>query len=471
MISTQSVPLIVTYHKSSNSLNENQDKELQMNGVAASIATQESSFPVVYSESINIDELKIDVDNSSPMKMMNRPEIPEDENGTVPVDVFISEDDEYYIVGAEKEVLDAMVQQSERKGKYPILPDDETAAQVLIENTNITLNKDLSIKSAAVGMSESVPSVWTRGDTIAVRVTIINMGTSSAYLTVTFEGWDVVPSTGYWYKEFSASKYVVVRRQSYKTIWLYPQVPYTSVGLKKAIVKATGSAYIVHDLGYNFVQKYNENELNLDDIEPLQYISDTRYYYELSDRFHYTNWNIRKEAGNAGDSTNTPYSTGQEIYTYTIFKMHGVKNSDTYPWADSDEWIINNGYIGVCDEYATFFATLMKALGLPARLVYFDISNLNEGHAIAEFWDGSRWVHSDPAMRQFDNPSYYRVFLYWFITHVWIVYGANDSQCSWEGPSGDGILHPNPWYWDGVHDSQNYGDTHDWVTYASNPYQ
>ena len=115
MISTQSVPLIVTYHKSSNSLNENQDKELQMNGVAASIATQESSFPVVYSESINIDELKIDVDNSSPMKMMNRPEIPEDENGTVPVDVFIS-DDEYYIVGAEKEVLDAMVQQSERRG-------------------------------------------------------------------------------------------------------------------------------------------------------------------------------------------------------------------------------------------------------------------------------------------------------------------------------------------------------------------
>jgi len=115
MISTQSVPLIVTYHKSSNSLNENQDKELQMNGVAASIATQESSFPVVYSESINIDEFKIDVDNSSPMKMMNRPEIPEDENGTVPVDVFIS-DDEYYIVGAEKEVLDAMVQQSERRG-------------------------------------------------------------------------------------------------------------------------------------------------------------------------------------------------------------------------------------------------------------------------------------------------------------------------------------------------------------------
>jgi len=115
MISTQSVPLIATYHKSSNSLNENQGKELQMISAEASIATQESNFPVVYSESINIDEFKIDVDNSSPMKMMNRPEIPEDENGTVPVDVFIS-DDEYYIVGAEKEVLDAMVQQSERRG-------------------------------------------------------------------------------------------------------------------------------------------------------------------------------------------------------------------------------------------------------------------------------------------------------------------------------------------------------------------
>ena len=320
-------------------------------------------------------------------------------------------------------------------------------------------------------MSESVPSVWTRGDTIAVRVTIINMGTSSAYLTVTFEGWDYYYNG--WYKEFSASKYVVVRRQSYKTIWLYPQVPYTSVGLKKAIVKATGSAYIVHDLGYNFVQKYNENELNLDDIEPLGYGIPEDYYYELSDLYHYTDWSIRKEAANAADYTNTPYETGEALFWHVYLTMHYVDNSLTGDSKTlSDTRIIDEGYIGVCDEYATLFISFAKALGLLARGIHFSISN-GDDHAIAEFWDGNRWVHVDATVSAgFDYPRYYADWTDWNIYHVYIKYGADDSLSDLDGlDDNDGILYLNPQYKDGQKNNVYPGDIEHYVTYENNPYQ
>jgi len=427
---------------------------------------EQNDIPIVYSESMYTTNIEIDEKNTLSKVNISRPVITEEENGTILVKLFTDENGNYYIVGADDVTLNIIEQRSKKSGAYPMLPNENIIAEAMIAASNISLNDDFSIKDSGIGMSESVPSVWTRGCTIAVRVTLTNFGSSSAYLTVTFEGWDKYLFT--WYKEFSTSRNVIVPPYSYRTVWLYPTVPYKSVGLKKAIVKTTGDAYIVHDLGYNFVQKYNEGEMNLDDIDPPQYIDDSQYYYELSDRFHYTKWNIRKEAGYACDGSTDPFNTGYYIYLYVNDKMDYVDNSNTGGFkTDSDEWIINNGYIGVCDEFATLLASFTKAISVPARIIHLSVDNA-PSHALIEFWDRYHWIHADASHGRFNYPSYYRA-RGWIISHVYIVYGADDSASTWDGPTGDGILYSCPRYIDGVF--QSFGDILEWETYKNNPYQ
>lgn len=65
---------------------------------------------------------------------------------------------------------------------------------------------------------------------------------------------------------------------------------------------------------------------------------------------------------------------------------------------------------GVCDEWAVAQITLLRSLGIPAKLIHLSWFNngRSEAHSCCEWFDGERWVHMDALWNAFDNPEIYR---------------------------------------------------------------
>jgi hypothetical protein len=99
-------------------------------------------------------------------------------------------------------------------------------------------------------------------------------------------------------------------------------------------------------------------------------------------------------------------------------------------------------YIGVCDEYATLFNAFNRALGVPSKQYYMNMTNSSgdsSAHEMAEIWDGQEWVHSDPTWKSFDNPDIY-ISQNYSNMYFWNLKDADDDLDS-SDPSGDGLLH------------------------------
>ena len=94
----------------------------------------------------------------------------------------------------------------------------------------------------------------------------------------------------------------------------------------------------------------------------------------------------------------------REDYTYTL--TPGRYGTDS-PHVIDEFWLDRR--LGFCEHFASAFVVLMRAMGVPARIVtgfqgwdaepqdgYFVVRNAN-AHAWAEFWvEGKGWVRSDP---------------------------------------------------------------------------
>lgn len=68
----------------------------------------------------------------------------------------------------------------------------------------------------------------------------------------------------------------------------------------------------------------------------------------------------------------------------------------------------SNRVIACCREFATLMCALLRAKGIPARsrcgfAVYFGWDGQYEDHWICEYWDGERWVMSDPQLDPFQQ--------------------------------------------------------------------
>ena len=66
--------------------------------------------------------------------------------------------------------------------------------------------------------------------------------------------------------------------------------------------------------------------------------------------------------------------------------------------------------IACCREFATLMCALLRAKGIPARsrcgfAVYFGWDGQYEDHWICEYWNGERWVMSDPQLDPFQQSS------------------------------------------------------------------
>lgn len=64
---------------------------------------------------------------------------------------------------------------------------------------------------------------------------------------------------------------------------------------------------------------------------------------------------------------------------------------------------------GTCDEFAIVLVGLLRALGVPARLVFaeYECRGIQTSHAFAEYHDGERWVHADPILNRVDRAGDY----------------------------------------------------------------
>jgi hypothetical protein len=156
------------------------------------------------------------------------------------------------------------------------------------------------------------------------------------------------------------------------------------------------------------------------------------------------------EAAQAADGTTEPYQSAYAITQYVNGAMNYTYEDPYLEYIFSDLYMmdhpspINGKYQGVCDEYGTLYTAFARALSIPTRFLSFTMrlpSGNITGHAIAESWNGTTWVHSDPTWNVFDNPQVYRAA---GNDHINItVYGdADDSYYTQDpnDPTGDGIL-------------------------------
>lgn len=81
-----------------------------------------------------------------------------------------------------------------------------------------------------------------------------------------------------------------------------------------------------------------------------------------------------------------------------------------FTWADT--LVIDHlGWRGICDEWAVVQVTMLRAVGIPARmkfLIWKEPSGDTVGHACVEWKDGNVWRHMDALWSAFDRPSVYR---------------------------------------------------------------
>ncbi len=197
------------------------------------------------------------------------------------------------------------------------------------------------------------------------------------------------------------------------------------------------------------IEKYNNDASHLpdpdggDNLEP----SDL-YHFPYNDGYSEDRYLVLSEAALAVDDTNVPYESAYQTMEYVNDVMRYNNDSSHLEYIFSDLYMINNSvndkYEGVCDEYSTLYTSFTRAVGIPTRFMAFSMimqdGNIT-GHAIAESWDGSTWVHSDPTLYRFDNP---QIYINDNNSHINItIYDdADDSYYTQDpqDPTGDGIL-------------------------------
>jgi transglutaminase-like putative cysteine protease len=276
---------------------------------------------------------------------------------------------------------------------------------------------------------------WTQ-DTVATQTVVIhNYGSTTASGLVYFVSIEDGFGTPAAYSNLAPGAnttvsipFMVVGSQS--TVGIKPMGFFITVGPDNTV---TWSG----QLELNGIEKYNNDASHLPDPDGGDNL-------ETSDLYHFPfseGYAIISEAATAADNTNSPFETANTLNTYVNDTMHYVDSDTNGLYAASDLYVINQGYEGVCDEYATMDVTFSRSLGIPSR--FLGITWVNEtghvfGHGILENRIGGAWVHSDPTWHIFNDPQVYKNGNN---THMNLTKytDADDNRYSAD-PSGDGLL-------------------------------
>jgi transglutaminase-like putative cysteine protease len=326
----------------------------------------------------------------------------------------------------------------------------DSLENVKIEDDEISMDWSISKNKA---MSESiensvkisVPNVvvtgancewrWIQHESTANQITIKNYGTVAA------DGYVLI----YSYEDSNgwARNYVGLAPGAEVTIsvpfYVNPNY-YTTVGAKSITIRnyviINSSAYLTSapTVSSPFVEVYNNNIGYLEDPANGKNL-------QLTDLHHHDEYEKSVLAAQAGDNTSTPYDTGDKIEEYVDDVMTYNISALNVLYTGSDNWIIDNGYEGICDEYSVLNSDFARALGVPARTIACDLVEVGEPtirHQFNEIWDGNCWVHSD-ATGAYDNPQAYSNNNK-SVERTDLVYDSDDSLSNDDGPDGDGIL-------------------------------
>ncbi len=380
------------------------------------------------------------------------------DNGSIKLHVYQNQKGSTYLT---TEKVKIKINNSIKQGK----PDSElniasTEQGIGISSTNV------------IASWIEAPAYWDRGTTITIKVgfKIYLRYTYTATITVKSEIYDKYLKQLYFYekKEASSQKTTTISLRPRVTKYVYVPVSigYTTVGLKKIIVKVTRDLQYNFNEGYNYVQRFNRNEFN-----PSQLPS---YAYELSDIYHFNKWSIIRKAGEAVDywdeTMTSAYRTAKKLnsWIHDSFQYTDTDEFRDLTWGDERIMETYDGkYHGVCDEYAVLFISFARAVNIPARQIYIEgfYEGKWQGHAFAEIWEGSKWVHADSTWNIYDFPQIYKLSGY-SIKCVEIWFGADDSRCTEDDPP-EYAANPDEIPSDGIVSFEDFSK----LSYPYNPYQ
>lgn len=344
--------------------------------------------------------------------------------------------------------------ESEKK-ELNSIPKETTFQQANFESggqISINIPAKSTELSESEGKTRSNPDVkitevtyqwyWVQDTIFNNYVTIHNYGTSTVSGKVLF--WSAEDGYGY-YKSFSN---LAPDSNTTVTVPFKPTSTQSSIGIKPIALEVRVdpddiSTHFVW-MPYDGIEKYNNDVNHLSD-------PDGGVNLNTSDIYHFPfneGYNIIFEAAVAGDNSTTPYETANQITDHVFKVMHyDCEKFLDRNYTASDLWIINHRnasgyYIGVCDEYTTLSNAFNRALGIPSKQYYLNMTNSSgnrSAHEMAEIWDGQEWIHSDPTWNSFDNPGIY-VSRNYSNMHFWNMKNADDSLYAGD-PMGDGLLH------------------------------
>lgn len=308
-------------------------------------------------------------------------------------------------------------------------------------STRATSNED-TVSSNAI-----VPNVvitgaecdwsWVQNEIAANIITIHNYGTTTANGVVVVLSLDENKGWMTTYSNLGSGEEIDVSVPFYVDTNDFPTVGAKSIRLL-AYVESDSLYYLTSapTVSSKMVEIYNNDDGYLFD-------PDNGESLQLDDLNHQNLYGVANQAAIAGDNTSTPDLTAVAVMTYVHDNMEYTSETLSANFTAADIWIMDNGYQGLCDEYAVLSGSYLRALGVPTRRVAIIIrldENNTIGHQFNEFWVGNNWIHFDAQGNRFSNPLYYNGTLGLNIIGINAAHDANDSLSANDGPDGDNIL-------------------------------
>lgn len=277
---------------------------------------------------------------------------------------------------------------------------------------------------------------WVQNESAANQITIMNYGTVAADGFVMIYSYEDSNGWARSYTNLAPSEERTISLPFYVDTNLYTTVGAKSITIRNYVV-INSIAYLTSapTVSSIFVEVYNNNNGYLED-------PDNGRNLQLTDLHHHDEYEISVLAAQAGDNTSNPYETGEiimgsvdDLMTYSIPALDPTLTG-------SDHWIVDNGYEGICDEFAVLNGDFARALGVPARTIACNLEEAGQpdiGHQFNEIWGGNAWIHSD-ANGAYDDTQVYNNDNK-TVDDMCLVYDSDDSLNNTDGPDGDGILH------------------------------
>jgi Transglutaminase-like enzymes, putative cysteine proteases len=334
--------------------------------------------------------------------------------------------------------------------KYPMTLDIESFDEGNVMKMSSTISYDLNQSSSdkrTISTTATVPNViitnvncdwsWVQNEIALQTITIHNYGTTTAKGAISIVSLDENQGYVLFYENLVSGQDGTVTIPFYVDKNTFPTVGEKPISIR-AYVQSGEYFYLTSapTISVPMVEMYSNEPGELED-------PDDGVSLELDDLNHHDQYEIARRAASAGDGTSTPYQTASAVLTQVHNDMNYNESILSPLYTGADIWIIENGFNGICDEYAVLYESYLRALGIPTRRIgiFFTVNNLNTAHQFNELWDGSTWIHADSKGNLFSTPRRYTDVLGWDITQIFVVHGANDSLSQDDGPDNDDILH------------------------------